>query len=754
MPASSSLLGSSPLRRDGRSKAAGRAHYLDDLDDTGVWYGATVRSPHPRARILSIHFDENAAPDGARCVTAADIDGVNGLQTLDDVWPLLAQDEVNHVGEAVALVVAPDAESARRAAAAVQVEYEPLEGVLSWGAAENETPLYELAMDEGDAELVLADAAIVVEGEYFTGHQEHIYIECQAMQAHWEPDGTVVLNGSMQCPYYVKKAMHHAFQLAEDKVRVQARLMGGGFGGKEDYPSMIAAHCALLSRTCDQPVRIVYDRHEDIVATTKRHPSRTRIRSAVSAEGVLLAAIVDFDLDGGAYLGLSPVVLSRGILHSTGPYRVPAARIRGRVLRTNTPTTGAFRGFGAPQAEFAWERHMDRIARALGIDPLTLRRRNVLHPGDQLPTGQVMDQSCAAHDVLERVEELTDFQARWRELDEPRPKSGDGTPRRGLGLSLCFHGAGFTGLGEHRMRSPVSARLQSDGRLELLCAATEMGQGAVSTLPMIAAAAAGLRPEQIVMAEPDTDLVPDSGPTVASRTSMIVGGGTARVASELCARMLDWKSSVETGEWSLRDGELWRDGELQGSFEELVAQYLQAGNEPEHSVRHEPPEWQEFDDESYHGSAYPTYSYAAQVVELEVDPDTLETQLLDATVVAEVGKVLHEVQCRGQVEGGMLQALGYALLEEMKLENGRYLNDRLATYIVPTILDAPRMTVELMEAPWEGEPFGAKGVGELPMDGGAPAVCAAIENAIGVGVDHIPATPERILDAMERGGSS
>jgi len=530
--------------------------------------------------------------------------------------------------------------------------------------------------------------------------------------------------------------------------------MGGGFGGKEDYPSMIAAHCALLARECQHPVRIIYDRHEDIVATTKRHPSRTRIRSAVSAEGEVLAAIVDFDLDGGAYLGLSPVVLSRGILHATGPYRVPAVRIRGRVLRTNTTPTGAFRGFGAPQAEFAWERHMDRIARALGIDPLSLRRKNVLHPGDQLPTGQVMDESCSAHLVLERVDELTGFQERWNELEEPRPKGDSGKPQRGLGLSLSYHGAGFTGVGEHRMRSPVSARLLVDGQLELLCAATEMGQGAVSTLPMIAAAATGLRPEQILMADPDTHLVPDSGPTVASRTSMIVGGGAARVASELCGRMLDWKASEESGEWSLKDGELWRDGEASGSFEELVAQYLGAGNDPEHTVRHEPPEWQHFDDKSYHGSAYPTYSYAAQVIELEVDPDTLETQLLDATVVAEVGKVIHEVQCRGQVEGGMLQALGYALLEEMKLENGRYLNDRLATYIVPTILDSPRMKVELMEAPWEGQPFGAKGVGELPMDGGAPAVCAAIENAIGVGVDRIPATPERILEAMERGGSS
>jgi CO/xanthine dehydrogenase Mo-binding subunit len=748
-----SLLGTSPPRCDGQPKAAGQARYLDDLDDTGVWYGATVRSPHPHARITSIRFDPAAAPDGALCVTASDIDGNNGLKTLDDIWPLLADREVHHVGEAVALVVARDAEGASRAAAAVEVEYEALEAVLDWEQAESVDPLHSLALDQGDAVAVLEDAEIVVEGEYFTGHQEHIYIECQAMQAHWDADGTLVVQGSIQCPYYVKTAMLHAFELPEDKVRVKACLLGGGFGGKEDYPSMLAAHCAFLSRACGHPVRMVYDRHEDIVATTKRHPSHTRIRTAVGKDGEVLAARVDFDLDGGAYLGLSPVVLSRGILHATGPYRVGPVRIRGRVLQTNTPPNGAFRGFGAPQSEFAWERHMDHIARQLGLDPLTVRRRNVLRVGDKLPTGQVMDESCSASAVLDRIESMTDFSARWSEFDAKNAGApDDGTPRRGLGLSLSFHGAGFTGLGEQRMRSPVSARLRKeDGRLELLCAATEMGQGALSTLPLLAAEASGLRPEQIVLAEPDTLRVPDSGPTVASRTSMIVGSGAARVTSELADRVLRWNHASDPAEWSLAGGIVYRDGEAHASFDEHCLHFLEAGGDPDHTVRHEAPSWQSFDEESYHGSAYPTYSYAAQVIDLEVDPDTLEVHTTEAAVVAEVGRVIHEVQCRGQVEGGTLQAIGYALLEEMKLENGRYLNDRLATYIVPTILDAPKMRVELMEAPWEGPPFGAKGVGELPMDGAAPAVCAAIENAIGVSVDRIPATAERILECLPEG---
>ncbi len=754
-----SLLGTSPLRRDGEGKASGRLRYLDDLPDQGVWHGVTVRSPHAHARIVSLSFDAKLAPPGAVFVQTSDIPGANGLQILDDAWPILAEREVNHVGEAVALVAASSREAALHAARAVKVEYEPLDPVLGFEGGDSVDPLYTLSLVEGECDKILAaakdDDLVLIEGEYFSGHQEHIYIECQGMLARWEKDGTLFITGSLQCPYYVKTALQHVFSLKPDQLRVAGRAMGGGFGGKEDYPSLIAAHTALLARAAGRPVKIVYDRNEDIVATTKRHPSRTRIKSAVKRDGTLVAARVDFDLDGGAYLGLSPVVLSRGLLHATGAYRLPHAHVEGRVLRTNTTPTGAFRGFGAPQSEFAWERHMDRIARTLGIDPLTLRRRNILRPGDPLPTGQVMDNSCSAAEVLDRVETLTGFLKRWRQLEAEKAHTvpfGPGTkaPLRGIGLSLSFHGAGFTGLGEHKMRSPVTARLTPEGQVELLTAATEMGQGAISTLSLLAAEETGLELADVLMAEPDTGVVPDSGPTVASRTSMIVGGTGAKAARGLVDRVLAWKQQ-QLGEKSLRlesSTVVGSKGKV-GNFCGIAREYTEAGNETEFTARNEPPAWQEFDDETYHGSAYPTYSYSAQVIEVEVDPDTLEVSARKATVVSEVGKVLHEVQCRGQIEGGVLQAIGWALLEEMKFDNGRILNDRMATYIVPTILDAPEMQVEMMERPWNGPPFGAKGVGELPMDGPAPAVCAAIENATGIVADSIPAVPERLLAWME-----
>lgn len=739
-------IGESPPRPDGFAKVSGAARYVDDVSLPGMWHGATVRSPHPHAHVRSIRFDPALAPPGTVFVTAADLPGPNGVQLLDDGWPILADRMTLHVGEPVALVAAPTRLQARQALAAVSVEYEPLAPALTLAEAEALPPLYELRLENGDVDAALAAADKVVEGESRTGHQEHIYIECQGMIAWFEDDALNVL-GSMQCPYYVHKALVHAFRLPEDRVRVRASVVGGGFGGKEDFPSAIALHAALLARAAGRPVKIVYDRNEDIVGTSKRHPSVIRHRTGVGRDGRLLALDADILFDGGAYSTLSPVVLSRALLHSFGPYRWPAVRIRGRVLRTHTAPNSAFRGFGAPQVEFAIERQMDRVARELGLDPFEIRARNVVDPGDRLPTGQVLDPSTSARICLEEVERRTGFRDRWKALEEARESAGDGEPRRGIGLSLYFHGAGFTGNGERKMRSPVTTRLLEDGRIEVLTAMTDMGQGCVAVFPQIAATAAGVGPDDLVFAEPDTSQVPDSGPTVASRTTMIVGGAIARAVIELRDRVLaPWGEgfSVQNG-WIVGP-----KGPVE-PFREAAQAFRQAAGPVEVTTRHEPPDWQTFDESTYRGAAYPTYAWGADVVEVEVDPDTLYVHPVQVTAVCEVGKAIHPVLCAGQIEGGTLQAIGWALMEEVKLQDGRYLNDRLATYIIPTIQDSPRMDVHLLERAWEGGSFGAfgaKGVGELPMDGGAPATAQAIENAIGIRVDEIPATPEKLLRGM------
>ena len=716
-------IGDSPPRPDGRAKVSGAARYVDDISLPGMWFGATLRSPHPHARIRSFRWHPERAPEGAVCVTAADLPGPNGIQLLDDGWPILADGVVRHVAEPVALVAAPSRLAAREALGAFEVEYEPLPPVLTMDAAEAE-PLYELAMDSGDVDAAFARAARVIEGTVRTGYQEHIYIECQGMIA-WEEDGTLNVLGSMQCPYYVHKAMVHAFDLPDDQVRVRAAAVGGGFGGKEDFPSALAVHAALLARACGRPVKMIYDRHEDIIATSKRHPAIIRHRTGVDAEGRLLALEIDIRMDGGAYSTLSPVVLSRALLHSFGPYRCGAVRIRGKVVRTHTAPNSAFRGFGAPQVELAMERQMDRIGRALGLDPYEIRARNVVEPGDKLPTGQTLDASTSARLCLEEAERRTNFRARWREIEAARAQATDGAPQKGIGLSLYFHGAGFTGNGERRMRSPVTARLLPDGRIEIATAMTDMGQGCSAIFPQIAAAAAGVGVEDLSFTEPDTRDVPDSGPTVASRTTMIVGGVIVRAVEQIRDRV---RAVTQPGE-SFRG----------------AARRLRAEGPVEVTVHHEPPEWQTFDESTYRGAAYPTYAWGADVAEVEVDPDTLAVRPVRVTAVCEVGRAIHPTLCAGQIEGGTLQAVGWALLEEIKLQDGRYLNDRLATYIIPTIQDTPRIDVHLLERGFEGGPFGAKGVGELPMDGGAPAILQAIENATGIVPTEVPATPERLL---------
>ncbi len=738
-------IGESPPRPDGFAKVSGAARYVDDVVLPGMWHGATLRSPHAHARIRSIRFNAAAAPEGAVCVTAADLPGPNGVQLLDDGWPILADGFTLHVAEPVALVAAPTRLAARQALAAFTVEYERLEPVLTLEEAEALPPLYELRMEDGDVEAALAEADQVIEGTWRTGHQEHIYIECNGMIARFE-DGALSALGSMQCPYYVHKALTHAFHLPDDKVRVRATVVGGGFGGKEDFPSALAIHAALLARACGRPVKMVYDRHEDIVGTSKRHPAVVRHRTGVARDGRLLALDAEILMDGGAYKTLSPVVLSRALLHCFGPYRWPSVRVQGKVLRTHTAPNSAFRGFGAPQVEFAIERQMDRIGQALGLDPFEIRARNVVEPGDRLPTGQILDASTSARLCLEEAERRTGFRQRWKELEEIRFGDGEAgeKPRHGIGLSLYFHGAGFTGNGERKMKSPVTARLLEDGRIAVLTAMTDMGQGCAAVFPQIAAAAGGIGPDDVVFAEPDTGEVPDSGPTVASRTTMIVGGLIARTVGELRDRVLAWRSATGDEDLSVSEGWIVGPSGPVEPFRDAARRYREETGPAEVTIRHEPPEWQTFDESTYRGAAYPTYAWGADVVEVEIDPDTLAVRPTQVTAVCEVGRAIHKTLCAGQIEGGTLQALGWALMEEIKLQDGRYLNDRLATYIIPTAKDSPRIDVHLLERAWEGGPFGAKGVGELPMDGGAPAAVQAIENATGLLVDEIPATPERL----------
>src|ERR1700756_2863718 len=414
------VIGKSVPRKEGREKVTGRAKYVDDLKFPGMIFGATVRSPVARGRILGIHFEPGIPWEEFTVVTAKDIPGKNCVALLIDDQPCLATEFVNHPEEPVLLLAHPDKYLLEEARRGVRIEIEPLPTVFSmddslarkhviWGT-DNIFKSYQV--NKGHVDAALREADLIVEGTYETGAQEQLYIEPQGMIAQANAEEGVAVWGSLQCPYYVHKALVVLFGLPKDRIRVVQAETGGGFGGKEEYPSMIAGHAALLAWKAGRPVKIIYDRAEDLVATTKRHPSRTRHRTAVDADGKILGGEIEVTMDGGAYATLSSVVLSRGTIHAGGPYDWPNVVIRTQAVATNAPPHGAFRGFGAPQTLFAMERQMDHIAKVVGVSPVEIRRRNFLESGMTTTTGQVIRENIDLGRMLDRALELSDYQSK------------------------------------------------------------------------------------------------------------------------------------------------------------------------------------------------------------------------------------------------------------------------------------------------------------------------------------------------------
>ena len=685
-------------RKDGIGKATGQAVYADDLVFPGMIWGRTIRSEIPRGWVRGIRREFDEA--GFTVVDHRDIPGRNVIALIELDQPCLVESEIRHVAEPILLLAHEDRE--RLNTAHVAIEYERAPAVLD---AESSTVVFKhIHIEKGDVDAALATADLVVEGTYRTGAQEHVYIEPNGVVAVPE-DGGIAVHGSIQCPYYVHKALVALLGDAVSHVRVVQTETGGGLGGKEEFPSVIAAHAALLALKARRPVKIIYDRTEDMIATTKRHPSVVRHRTGVTRDGRIVGMDIDVMLDGGAYVTLSPVVLSRGTIHAAGPYRCDHTRINGRAVMTNTPPNGAFRGFGAPQTQFAMEVQLDRIAESLGMDPVRLREINALRPGDTTATGQVLGSDCSALDTLRRA-------VRKARYHEKRRANGSG--RRGIGVSLFYHGSGFTGSGELRLASRAAIELTERG-VRVLTSSTEIGQGTRTMHAQIVADALGVPYDQVEVAQPDTSRVPDSGPTVASRTCMVVGGILQRAAAGLRRRIGDTNPADHFRE----------HGPLR-----VEAEYEQ-------------PEWIRWDDQTYRGDAYATYGWGCNVAEVEVDPVTFEVRPVRLTAVVDVGKAIHPALAIGQIEGGTAQALGFALLEHVVMRDGAMANAQLTNYTIPTALDTPPIDVVLVENPYPGGPFGAKGLGELPMDGPAPAIVNAIRS-LGFDVRDVPALPEVI----------
>jgi CO/xanthine dehydrogenase Mo-binding subunit len=699
-------VGRNVLRKEGRDKVSGAARYIDDLSFPNLLHARTIRSTIPAGAITNIALNFDTA--GFTVVDFRDIPGQNVVALIEDDQPCLAERTIRHVAEPILILAHEDRDVLR--AADVRIDYTT--AAPNYDAAASTVVFKSIAIDKGDFARGFAEADTIVEGEYRVGSQEQLYIEPNGVIAVPEDDGRgITVYGSLQCPYYVHRALTVLLGLPGERVRVVQTETGGGFGGKEDYPSMIAGHAALAALKARRPVKLVYDRVEDMLATPKRHPGVIRHRTGVTRDGRLTAMDVDVLLDGGAYATLSAVVLSRGCLHASGPYRCDNIRIRGRVTMTNTPPNGAFRGFGAPQTQFAGEVQMDRIAEQLHVDPVRLRDINALRPGDTTATGQKLGADCSAREVLREAVKRTNFRKRRKALA--------GT-NRGIGLSLFFHGSGFTGSGEVKLAAKASLSLTKTG-VRILVASTEIGQGTRTMLAQIVADTLGVAYDDVEVNAADTGEVPDSGPTVASRTCMIVGRILQRAAEDMRKTL----------------------GRLS------PAAYFRQHGPLVVTKQYERPPDMVWDDDLYRGDAYGSFGWACDVVEVDIDPATWEARPVTFTTVHEIGKAIHPRLAAGQIEGGSVQGLGWALLEDVVMRDGRMANNSFTNYIVPTTLDTPEMKVVLLERPYAYGPFGAKGVGEMPIDGPAPAVVNALRHA-GFDVRDIPATPERLMACSSR----
>jgi len=734
------LVGKSAPRKEGRSKVTGAALYVDDLTFPDMLHALTVRSSVPRGRIKSIAFAGDIPWDQITVVTAKDIPGENYVALILNDQPYLADGVVNHPEEPILLLAHPDKYLLEEARRNVKIEYEELPAVFSLNDAVNKKAIIwgqdnvfkSFLVDKGNVDEVWESADFVVDGEYHTGAQEQLYIENNGAIAIANPTDGVTVWGSMQCPYYVHKALVKLFALPEDKIRVIQTETGGGFGGKEEYPSLIAGHAALLAWKTGKPVKIIYDRAEDMVATTKRHPSRTRHRTAVTKDGKLSAMEIEFVIDGGAYCTLSPVVLSRGTIHAAGPYSCPNVRIRSTAVATNTPPHGAFRGFGAPQSIFALERQLDKVAHVVGLSPEEFRRRNFVKEGETTATSQVIREKVEMEKLLDHALKLSDYHAKQEKFAQENPGSG---VKRGVGFASFMHGAGFTGSGEVYLQSVVGAEATGDGRVRILAASTEIGQGTNTIFSQIAADALRVDAGLIDVAQPDTSLVPNSGPTVASRTCMIVG------------KLVE--SAVLGLKQTLIGRGLLKDDYSSAEFQEACRAYVKQFGPLKSLSKYQPPPNVNWDDEKYQGDAYGTYAWAVYVAEVSVDLLTYEAHVQDFVALQEVGRVINPVLAAGQIEGGVGQAIGFTLFENVVWERGRMINNQMTNYIIPTAADIPPIRVYFEENPYAYGPSGAKGIGELPMDGAAPAILSAIENATGVSFNQVPLMPEAMMEGLE-----
>jgi CO/xanthine dehydrogenase Mo-binding subunit len=743
---------------DSRAKAAGSLRFLQDITLPGMLNARMVLAGRPHARVTGLSLERVLGIEDVICVaTADDVPGENRVGVVVDDQPLFATDRVRYEGDCLALIGALSARSAAEAISLVNAGLEDFAPVLTVeearmdGAAlvhEGGNLAVERDLVNGDIDRGETESEFIVEQTFRSPVQEHAYLETLGAMALPRGDGSIEILAPAQCPFYIRDAVARCLGLPLSKVRVIQIPMGGAFGGKEDVPSEICGRLAVLAMKAGRPVRMILSREEDLLYTSKRHPMVLRYRMGCDVEGRLTFADIAIDADVGAYATLSPIVLFRSTVHAAGPYHIPNVRVMTKGYYTNSAPKGAFRGFGTPQVAFACEAMIDELARRVRMDPVAFRLKNALRSGTQTATGQVLEDSVGFAATLEKADEhLGEDTERFK----PRPAGRDLVAARGV--ASMFYGMSLGAAGRVLDRGAAKVEILKDCSVSVFVGCTDMGQGALTVLSQIAADALGVPVDTVVVNRVDTDVVPDSGPTVASRTTVVSGNAIVDACRKICSRLSEAAGGL-LGIGAVYDP---ATGKAVGSasgralgFRDLVAACFDQRIGLAATGWYAVPECR-LDEETGQGKAYYVYCFATDIADVTVDTVTGRVEVTSFVAIHDSGRIVNRLTAAGQVEGGVAQGLGLAVCERYRQTEGFLRSTDLSTYLIPTSLDVcDDIKVEFIEAMSSDGPFGAKGLGEPAIIPVAAAVANAVSNALGRRVNELPIDRDMLVGIADR----
>lgn len=747
-------IGKSMERVDALSKIRGDTHFITDVYVDRMTYAYPIYSSVPFARITGIELPENLGQYGfLNMVLPVHIPGINQVGVIIEDQPLLADGIVRFVGDVIGVIISESQSGARKLASLVNVNYEEFSPCLSINESKNRKDNFihdsniacEHKVIKGDIEAGFVQSDVIIEADFKTPYQEHFYLEPQGCIAIPEPDGGVTIHGSLQCPFYVQKAVAKVLDVPYAKVRVIQAPLGGAFGGKEDIPSEICARAALAAIIVNRPVKMVYKREDDVQLTSKRHPFQMHYKVGVSQSGKLIAAEIELEENAGAYATLSSVVSYRATIHAMGPYVIPNIKVNSTAWYTNLPPAGAFRGFGAPQATFGHERMMDVIADRLGVDPVKLRLMNILKPGDDTQTSQTISVSVGVEETIKRAATAADWNVAKKKKNESERYI------EGMGIATCHYGNCLGAAGWILDGAGAKIQISRDGSISVSYGLAEMGQGSLTAVTQMTAEALGVSPHRITVTQTDTQNIPDSGPSVASRNVVMTGNAIRNAAEQLrpimktaAAKMLDCcESDVKISNDNIRDTKSGNEVNFSA-----LADYLYTSNCQMDMLGwwHVPK--LDFNPETGQGEAYFTYSYATHVAQVRVDKLTGLVKVLKIWAAHDVGKAINPAGLEAQVEGGTMQGIGWALTEHFQYEGGKVTTSNMSTYLLPTAKDSTDVETIIVEDTEPEGPWGAKGIGEPAIIPTAAAIANAVSNALGKQINEIPIYPEKVLDMI------